>query len=1684
MLGAGILFAASSIFVRAQTPQLPLISNTARAEWTQGGQPVSRDSNPVGIQVVPLPQIAPELDIFKFSGTNPTGQLPVPATMCRSNGGLQQIGLEGVFANIPTSPANIDTANSIRPNEPLIVQIESQSKNADPNVAEQFEVVLTTDEGDRENIILTETAVNSGLFVGLINTDATTNGAIQGDCALFVTAGQQLHFDVTAASDGEVQGEATVDILIDPFGISFDSSDGAAVDATEITLIDVATNAPAVVFGDDGVSSHPSSFITGQSVTDSSGRVYNYPAGNYRFPFVRPGTYRLLVTAPDPYSHPSTATPEQIALLTRPGGGSFIVNDASYGGTITLTDPAPVQIDIPLDYPTASLIVRKTTSTQNAAPGDVIQYRVQVSNPDPLRNSAEITITDNLPPALRIRLNSFRYNGEAIAPRVAPDGTSFSVIVPALAGGQSGVLTYLAEVRQDARPGNAVNLAVARDSRGTVSPTDGAAIRIVRDGISERFTIVGRIVAGDCKVHPDQATGIAGVRVIMEDGTYTVTDEDGRYHFEGIIPGTHVVQVDPESFPLDQAPVNCANNTRTAGSAISRFVDGIGGSVKRADFYSKTVPAREGRAAKVAPLPEALSDPDAAGTNRDWTTGQTAGIGFLFPETGYNPRTGATRVAIKHLPKQSVELTLNGQPVSPLSYDGLKKSGDGSVWVRVWRGLLIQDGTNILKARVLDENGSLVETLTREIYYSGPPVHAELVKEKSILLADGITRPRLAVRLTDRAGRPVQNGLVGDYSVPAPYEPAVDADTKQAKGLSGLERAKPVWRVIGDEGIAYLELQPTTASGTVSIEFKFQDEDLKIDQRIDTWLDPGDRPWTVVGFAAGTVGFNRLEQGLEELEGDDYPINLDGRIALYAKGRVSGKWLLTMSYDTDKKEDETRFAGTIDPRRYYTIYADRTDQRYDAASVRRLYLKLERPQFYALFGDYQTGINEPELARYQRSFNGVKAEYRNDQLHAQIFGSDTPYRYRRDEIQGNGLSGPYSLGSQTIIANSERITIETRDRLRSERIVDSRVLLRHIDYDIDYLAGTIIFKEPILSRGSGFDPQFIIAEYEVDGIGQRVANAGGRVKWQTKDGKFQIGATYVHDETDQSKTDLAGADIVYRPAPGTEIRAEIAGTEGENKVNPTADNGGVSTAWLVEAQHQSEKFDILAYARQQNSGFGVGQQNIGESGTRKVGVDARARLTPKLSVSVQAYQEDYLESDARRQAIGADVEYKDRNTTVRAGINHVNDELANGEVNKSTIAHLGASQKVLNGKLELTGQTEFAINSQNESVDFPARHQLGARLSVSDDVQLIGTYEIADGETVDARTVRVGFDVKPWAGARITASGNQQDIADFGNRTFAAYGLSQAFRISEKWSVDLSVDGNKTLGGIDSEDVQNPLHPVASGGFLSRNNNSLTEDFTAVTAGATYRGGRWSWTGRGEYRDGETTNRYGVTTAILRKIGEGRAVGGALSWFRATQAGGARTTTAEAEISGAIRPDDSRWSLFNKIEFHYDSVQNAVVGVPGPLGPGFNVSGDAKSRRIINSLSINYSPIDNNSGSFVESGEYSLFWGTRYVFDKFGDDEVKGWSNIIGVDARFDVDRVADIGFAATIRIGTGGDNIAYSGGPVITVTPFENGTISLGYNIVGFYDRDFVEARYTRTGPYITLKVKFDQESLAAFGL
>ena len=116
--------------------------------------------------------------------------------------------------------------------------------------------------------------------------------------------------------------------------------------------------------------------------------------------------------------------------------------------------------------------------------------------------------------------------------------------------------------------------------------------------------------------------------------------------------------------------------------------------------------------------------------------------------------------------------------------------------------------------------------------------------------------------------------------------------------------------------------------------------------------------------------------------------------------------------------------------------------------------------------------------------------------------------------------------------------------------------------------------------------------------------------------------------------------------------------------------------------------------------------------------------------------------------------------------------------------------------------------------------------------------------------------------------------------------------------------------------------------------------------------------------------------------------------------------------------------------------------------------------------------------------ELSLFWGTRYVSDRVSGDDIQGWSNVVGADIRFDLNDMIEVGAAGTVRHGVGGHSIAFSGGPSVGIRPFDNGWLQVGWNVVGFHDRDFEEDRYTRSGPYVTMRLKFDQFSLAALGL
>ena len=65
-----------------------------------------------------------------------------------------------------------------------------------------------------------------------------------------------------------------------------------------------------------------------------------------------------------------------------------------------------------------------------------------------------------------------------------------------------------------------------------------------------------------------------------------------------------------------------------------------------------------------------------------------------------------------------------------------------------------------------------------------------------------------------------------------------------------------------------------------------------------------------------------------------------------------------------------------------------------------------------------------------------------------------------------------------MLANSEKIIIETRDRARADKVLATRHLVRHLDYVLDNLTGEIIFRLPVDASDSGFNPNVIVVDYE------------------------------------------------------------------------------------------------------------------------------------------------------------------------------------------------------------------------------------------------------------------------------------------------------------------------------------------------------------------------------------------------------------------------------------------------------------------------------------------------------------------------------------------------------------------------------------------------------------------------------
>ncbi|MCC1496381.1 OmpA family protein [Alcanivorax sp. 1008] len=898
-------------------------------------------------------------------------------------------------------------------------------------------------------------------------------------------------------------------------------------------------------------------------------------------------------------------------------------------------------------------------------------------------------------------------------------------------------------------------------------------------------------------------------------------------------------------------------------------------------------------------------------------------------------------------------------------------------------------------------------------------------------VADGLTPVQLKLNLFDAFDQPLQAQtelrIVSGSLRPLNY----------SQTTSPLEDRGDVV-VVDQNGIA--RFAPVSTAGTYRLRLT---DGRVVSDELTVAVSPDLREWILVGFAEGTVGYNTLSGNMQNLGSPDKHAYVDGEMAFFARGTVAGEWLLTAALDTRRVPEGRPLNQAIDPQRWYVLYGDDAQRTHDAPSSKKLYVRMEKRDFYALFGDYDTGLTVTELGRYQRVLTGAKAEWRGRNVSALGFVADSSQGFIRDDIEPDGTSGLYRLSRAPIVPGSETVTVEVRDRFTNE-VISSTPMTRFIDYSLDSADGTMFFRQPIPVQDASFNPLSIVVTYEVE-VGAEKTVAGGRATVFNEDESLTVGITAVNDDTLAAPGSLIGADVVWKPTEQHTIKAELAGTRQD--LQPGSSN---DQAWLLEHQYTSEQVDTRVRIDQTDDGFGLTQQSPSDEDSRNIQAGIRYRINEDVAVSADASRQQVPDTGNRRDLVEGRVEYQQPDWQAFAGARHV-ESVTNGGIFESQQLIAGGQKDLLDKRLTLSATGETSINSGSDESDYPSRLMLGSDYRLTDRVSLFANQEFTWSHEQRTQDSRVGARATPWRGATASTSVSRS-MDEYGPRMMAHAGLFQTIELSQYWTADIGFDRAQTLVDGNPVDSFDPDRAPASG--------TDGNDYTAISGGLGYQDASWQWTNRVEYRHAVNDDKWNLLSGFQHRLDETNTVAGRALHFDQKFRTGDILRSSELDFSYVRRPLSESWFWLNRSRVVYDEQRDAF--------------GSRYGHRLINNTHLNFVA--------QERHQVSLQYGARYVGDTIDSQRFTGYTDLIGGEYRYDITPRWDVGVRGSTLASYNSNVRMNSFGLMAGYSPIRDVWISLGYNFRGFYDDDFSGAQGRVQGIVLDFRIKFDQSSAKRF--
>jgi len=342
----------------------------------------------------------------------------------------------------------------------------------------------------------------------------------------------------------------------------------------------------------------------------------------------------------------------------------------------------------------------------------------------------------------------------------------------------------------------------------------------------------------------------------------------------------------------------------------------------------------------------------------------------------------------------------------------------------------------------------------------------------------------------------------------------------------------------------------------------------------DLEFEPSD--WFYVGMADLTLSHNTTNGPMEELIGEnplyDYDSSADGRLAFFVNGKFGNKWRLTASADTREEPLENLFTNfmdkspeslfrRIDPDQHYPTFGDDGTVGEAAPTLGKFYVKLSQRKNYGMWGSFNVGYVDNELAQVDRGLYGANVHYETpattsfgeQRFAADAFGAEPGTVPSRQEFRGTGGS-VYFLRHQDIQIGSERLRIELRDRA-SGLVTGVINLSPTLDYDIDYLQGSVLLAEPLASTvdgdllvrsgAVGGDEAHLVVRYEyTPGFEELDAlSVGGQMHYWLND-HIKLGLTGNSNEEGDTDSNLYGVDLTLRATADSWLKVQTSESEG------------------------------------------------------------------------------------------------------------------------------------------------------------------------------------------------------------------------------------------------------------------------------------------------------------------------------------------------------------------------------------------------------------------------------------------------------------------------------------------------------------------------------------------------------------